>query len=273
LFYSTYRIFTKGESVFMAQEKIDPNAMLLDAKAKRAALDALIAGLEAAIASGALGPAIEGTAAASGISTGIPPLGKPMDLPAGAFLGKSLPEAIRLYLEAQRQRKTMKEIAVALREGGVVSTSDDFESVVQAALQRIKSAGHVLKFPDGWGLAEWYPASFRASSEKAASVPKKKSKPKTKAKKSAERVGRSGASKKPPVEPDEKLKNSQSPVEAHFSAHPGDELTVRQLADATGIPAKTIALVCGNLAGRQKLEKTGEGKFRLAKVQSMPKAS
>jgi len=55
----------------------------------------------------------------------------------------------------------------------------------------------VLKSTDGWGLAEWYPASFRASSEKAAAVPKKKAKPKAKAKKSAERIGRPGSSKKP----------------------------------------------------------------------------
>jgi hypothetical protein len=99
-----------------------------------------------------------------------------MDLPAGAFLGKSLPDAIKLYLEAMRQRKTAKEIATALREGGVVSTSDNFESVVQAALQRLKSMGHLLKFADGWGLPEWSPASFR-NAAKAATAAKPKKKP------------------------------------------------------------------------------------------------
>jgi hypothetical protein len=167
----------------MAQEYIDPMAMLADARAKRAALDALIVGLETAIASGALGPAVEGVIT-SGISPVPTQLGKPIDLPAGAFNGKSLLEAIKLYLEAARQRKTKKEIVAALREGGVVSTSDNFEGVVQASLQRLKSLGQLLKFGDGWGLAEWSPASFRSTGKnpskpvKAAKPARKKGKPK-----------------------------------------------------------------------------------------------
>ena len=162
----------------MAFEKFDYNAILADMKVKRSALDTSIAGLEAALASGALGQATEG----DGISvSSAAPLGQPMDLPSGAFLGKSMPDAIKLYLSAVRQRKTAKDIAIALKAGGMVSTSDDFESVVQASVQRLKSMGQLLKFADGWGLTEWSPPGFRPSADRSPK-PKKKAK-KKKAKK------------------------------------------------------------------------------------------
>jgi hypothetical protein len=69
-------------------------------------------------------------------TTGMKPTlgGPPVELPTGAFLGKSIGAAIKLYLGAIRRKQTTKEIAVALKEGGVESTSDNFESVVLASL-------------------------------------------------------------------------------------------------------------------------------------------
>ena len=170
----------------MAFEKFDYNAILADMKVKRSALDTSIAGLEAALASGALGQAAEGEGSTSGSSTvtGIP-LGQPMDLPSGAFLGKSMPDAIKLYLSAVRQRKTARDIATALKAGGMVSTSDDFESVVQASVQRLKSMGHLLKFADGWGLTEWSPPGFRPSADRIPKTKKKAKKKKAKTKATA----------------------------------------------------------------------------------------
>jgi hypothetical protein len=107
-------------------------------------------------------------------------VGQPMDLPSGAFLGKSMPDAIKLYLSAMRQRKNVKDIAAALQNGGMVSTSDNFESVVQASLQRLKSIGQLLKFADGWGLSEWSPPGFRASTVEKGAKPKRKAKKKSK---------------------------------------------------------------------------------------------
>ena len=154
----------------MTPEKLDYAAILNDMRAKRAALDASISALETTLnmfGQGSEGLAAGGAIAPSGVS------GTPMDLPTGAFLGKSIPDAILLYLAAMRQRKTVKDIAAGLKEGGIVSTSSKFEGVVQARLQAMKAAGKVLKFSDGWGLSEWYPAGFRPSTDKVTPQAKK----------------------------------------------------------------------------------------------------
>ncbi len=84
---------------------------------------------------------------------------------------------MELYLSAAQRKKTIKEIAAALKDGGVESTSDNFDNVVTGALFRLKTAGKVLRFKDGWGLPEWYPANIRAASPAGSSKrPKKKGK-------------------------------------------------------------------------------------------------
>jgi hypothetical protein len=148
----------------MASEKIDYESMIADLKAKRATLDAAIASLEAARALGTLGQAAEG-ADASRVATGVIPGGEnghPVELPHGAFHGKSLPAAIKLYLSAMKKKQSIKEIANALKEHGMESTSSNFEGVITGSLNRLKAMGEVLRFKEGWGLAEWYPESFRS---------------------------------------------------------------------------------------------------------------
>src|SRR5580698_4809299 len=82
------------------------------------------------------GAAVEGIELPS-VSLSNGDLGQPMDLPDGAFFGKSIPACVKLYMSAAKKKKTIKEIAAALREGGVESTSDNFESVVTGALNRL----------------------------------------------------------------------------------------------------------------------------------------
>lgn len=92
-------------------------SLLADMETKRSALDAAIASLKAAIASGALGKTSDisveqlsfGTTAASSRSA---------DIPSGAFLGKSMPDAIKAYLGLIRRKQTTREIADALIAGG-----------------------------------------------------------------------------------------------------------------------------------------------------------
>jgi hypothetical protein len=147
----------------MASEKFDYETMIADLKAKRATLDAAIASLEAARALGTLGQATEGAEVSKVVTGGIPGAenGHPVELPHGAFHGKSLP-AIKLYLSAVKKKQSLREIATALREHGMESTSDNFEGVVTGSLNRLKSMGEVLRFKEGWGLAEWYPEAFRS---------------------------------------------------------------------------------------------------------------
>jgi hypothetical protein len=254
----------------MTPEKIDYVAILNDMKAKRAVLDASIAALEAALVSGTLGQGAEGINSGAGNGGPNSP-GTPMDLPKGAFLGKNMTEAILLYLSAVRQRKTVREIATALLEGGIVSTSGKFTGVVQAKMQGLKGSGQVLKFADGWGLAEWYPAGFRSSAEKAAKATKKAKRRKT-GPNSANRKARAQPDPKPQPEAHTEKPGAQISIESHFDANPGAEFSTAELSKALGIKIGAANLVCAKLAHRGKLEKTQAGKYRSAKLHAMPKA-
>jgi len=162
----------------------DYAAILADMEAKKASLENAIAGLRAALATGALGVigVKVGDALAFKDSAGpaLPPasisVGQPISLPRGAFLGKTGADAIKLYLTAARRKQTNKEIAQALRDGGLESTGS-IDNLVTNSLFRLKQEGTVLRFDDGWGLAEWYPESFRTRvAEKSANNGKKKKK-------------------------------------------------------------------------------------------------
>lgn len=140
----------------MAEEKMDFTAQFINQiKAKVSALQAVLASVESAAAVGALG-SVEGADPASPIANGgrSDTFGVPMDLPQGAFLGKSVPACIELYLSAVRKKKTNKEIVDALRAGGVESNSK-LENTVNGALFRLKNEGKILRFDDGWGLSSW----------------------------------------------------------------------------------------------------------------------
>ncbi len=155
----------------MASEKPEGSSFIkafFEAKIAKwqAALDAFMAAQEAEGADlGALAPAVSVDA------------GYPIDLPKGAFHNKSVPVCVELYLSAGKVRRTNKEIAAALDKGGVVSYAKNFDAVINSALFDLKKAGKVLRFDDGWGMAEWYPAHIRASASNGApKAPKKKTK-------------------------------------------------------------------------------------------------
>ncbi len=256
----------------MTPEKIDYVAMLNDMRAKRAALDASIVALEAALASGTLGQAVEGLGVESATSGS---LGRPIDLPAGAFNGKSLPDAVKLYLEAMRQRKTKKEIVNALREGGVVSTSDNFESVVQAALQRMKGLGVLLKFADGWGLSEWYPAGFRSANKTPAKAAKRQTKGKRKAKSKPKASTERRAAEPKAEGPDVSAYGSQKPalrIETFLNSSPGNEFASDFIAREVAISnVKVAEMLLGKLVKKGLIEKTASGAYR-SRLREMPKA-
>ncbi len=89
------------------------------------------------------------------------PSGIPVELPVGAFRGMKIPDAIKLLLQAARRKQTAKEIAAGLREGGMETTAKNFETTVTGALHRLKSDGELLRFKDGWDLAEAHSAALR----------------------------------------------------------------------------------------------------------------
>jgi len=83
-------------------------ALLADMEAKKAALEAAISGVRAALASGALG--VPGDLVASAPMDSAAPNGISVSLPRGAFLGKKATDAITLYLGAARSKKTNKKL-------------------------------------------------------------------------------------------------------------------------------------------------------------------
>jgi hypothetical protein len=149
----------------MANENSNP--LFAYAEARIAAWQAVLASLKSALALDPSGQ-LEGIDLSSVSASQGGDNGQPIDLPEGAFLGKSVPACVKLYLSAAKRKKTIRDIATALREGGIESTSDNFENVVTGALFRLKNAGEVLRFKDGWGLPEWYPAHIRAAAPSGA---------------------------------------------------------------------------------------------------------
>ena len=79
-------------------------------------------------------------------------------------------------------KQTNKEIAAGLRQGGIVSTSSNFEATLATALGRMREDGKLLRFPDGWDLASSYPDSLRSRLDNKDAKPKAaKSKKRSKA--------------------------------------------------------------------------------------------
>ncbi len=144
----------------MTTEKIDYIQIIADLEAKRTALDNAIVSLKAVAASGALGlsdgiiPTMAMPFAASGASAG--------EVPDGAFHGKTIPAAIKLFLGLMHNKQTARQISDGLKKGGMESTSKWFDKIVYATLDRLRKAGEVVKIEGHWGLPEWYPALLRA---------------------------------------------------------------------------------------------------------------
>jgi hypothetical protein len=229
-------------------------------EAKIRALQGVLDSLKSAVAVGAFG-AGEGIELSAGPSLSNGDLGQPIDLPEGAFNGKSLPACVKLYLSAAKRKKTIKEIASALHEGGVESTSDNFENVVNGAVVRLRKAGEVLRFKDGFGLTEWYPPNMRAVS----AAPTKRSKGKKKGKNTkAKEQPASVTAKDRPQKVTEMAKPEDKPqprILAFFKTHPR-EVAASEIATALGLKIQTAHLILAKLAHQKRIEKLPSGHFR-----------
>jgi hypothetical protein len=192
---------------------------------------------------------------------------QPTELPRGAFLGKSIPGAVKLYLYAMKKKQTDREIAVALREGGVESTSDNFEKVVTGCLNRMKMSGEVLRFKDGWGLAEFYPAHLRSSLSQDGvakrKLPKKPPKKKTPQAGKSVRAG-TDAAKKPLAVPTSESKPTLDHRIGEFVRNHGMEWfnAADILVALPDLEPKSLPMVLGRLAKKHLWIKGPDGKYR-----------
>ena len=248
--------FQRGKSI-MANENLDVvGSFIAVVETKIKALQALLESLKSAAAVGALGAAegLDISSLATGVVTN-GDLGQPIDLPDGAFFGKSIPACVKLYMSAAKKKKTIKEIAAALREGGVESTSDNFESVVTGALNRLKAAGEVLRFKDGWGLSEWYPANMRGSAPAAGKRSRKKSK-------KARRLAEAARDAQLATVPAKSNANERT-IELLRSGKKGD-YGLTEIGGHLGMGTQGARLILGKLIKAGKVEKTAQGMYRIS---------
>jgi hypothetical protein len=247
------------------ESDIHPNdyaaKFLADMEAKYAALGNAIASVRAALNVGALG----GLGTMGDASAGIPVsggMGTPVALPRGAFNGKTAKEAILILLGAMQTRKTNKEIAQALKEGGLVS-SGNFEAYITSSLFRLKEEGTLLRFDDGWGLAEWSPPALRSRVEKTAASVKRKATKKTTRK-----------SRKPQPAKEPGTPGLQAQIETLLRSNPTHVFSVLEISkNLGGMVPGAISLSLGKMAVKGKAKKLPNGYQAPGdNVQQMPKA-
>jgi len=239
--------------------------MILNLQKMRAGIDAAIGNLtQVMTASGAIIPTDESLPAGFEV--------QPTELPRGAFLGKSLPAAVKLYLSAMKKKQTIREIATALREGGVESTSDNFEGVITGCLNRMKASGEILRFNDGWALAEFYPENLRNRLSQQI-TPKRKT-----TKKKGKKTMKNPETAKPIPDNMDRLTvvdGLEHRIGAYFRGRSGEWISIKEVADAhPDVKAPVVVLTLGRMAKKYGWEKSPEGKYRgtLKNVQEMPKA-
>lgn len=187
-----------------------------------------------------------------------------IELPIGALRGKSLPEAIRLYLAAGRRKQTNKEIAIGVRQAGLETTAGSFEANVAAALYRLKKAGIVLRFKDGWDLAEHYPDHIRNKLENggrqkgAAKKRPVRQRSKSRAEKSP--GGKAGEAKLP-----ESQSLDRRIMEFFKTIPPNVSYSPKDAAKAVGeVDSKAVGMAFARLVRFGKVTKDENGLYRAA---------
>lgn len=245
----------------MSPENIDFTAILANMEAKRGALDAAIASLRAAIVSGALLGAVSGDLIGAPVTTvGIT---QNAEIPNGAFLGKTVSQAIKLYLSIVLKKQTTRQIVEALKRGGVESKSDKFGNIVYNNLTRMeKVTGEIAKVNQEWGLAEWYHPGIRTPTGHAGQAGRKGPNVKQKS------VGSQVTTSK---RLDEGL---PSRIKKLLESKPDSSYGPAEIASALGVKPIAVNVRLKRMLERGQITKVGLGQYRAVKtsVVKMPAA-
>jgi hypothetical protein len=239
----------------MSTENTDFTIVLSNMEAKRAALDSAIVSLRAAIATGALGGA--SGAAAAGDQVGIPAHGIGIthnaEIPDGAFNGKTVSEAIKLYLSAVKKKQKTRQIVEALKRGGIESTSDNFGNIVYNALDRMRSiSGEIAKVDKEWGLSEWYHFGMRSG------TPLKRATKNARTKK--QKRPRSRENRTPSEE------GLPSRIENFLASTPESSYTPTEIATALSVKPISVNVRLKRMLDRSRIAKVGPGQYRASKT-------
>lgn len=136
----------------MAPENLDPEAMIQQLEARRAAFntatDAAVSALRRLLEFGSIGVGVgsNGSPSASAVSVG-----------PDEFYGLSVAEAAKKYLRNARRKMTNKEIADGLDALGYIHNSKDLPNNIGTALWRAEQSNDPDLFRHGryWLLTEW----------------------------------------------------------------------------------------------------------------------
>lgn len=254
----------------MAAEKPETDGFLAAIEAKLAALAALKESYLRAVSVGALGQL--GDADMSSLDQTAK--GGAFELPSQALVGKSIPAAVKLYLSSVKRKLSVRDIAAALKDGGVESTAASFENTVTSALHRLKANNEVLKFKDGWADPSVVPPSMRhrivgdddSVVRKRARAAKREKKPS--ARKTASKAKKTSRSARRPGEiKAEKAKGPglEQRVNTYLQTRGNEFTTVQELVNQLKVPAQVLNLTLGKMRKAEKIEKNQNGLVRLTK--------
>lgn len=234
------------------------NPLVAYAEARIAAWQAVLASLKSALTLDPGGLTAEGIDLSSASAAQGGDLGQPIDLPEGAFHGKSVPACIELYLSAVKKKKTNKEITAALQEGGVESNASTFSNTVTAALFKLKNDGTVLRFKDGWGLASWYPAHIRAVTP---AIPKR-------GKKKGKKNGRKNAALKTEAADAVPAKGKVNDrIIQLLQTKPEREYSLETIAEHLGMGVRGARLSLGKLLKTGRVKMSAPGMYAIGRPQ------
>jgi hypothetical protein len=233
---------------------VDWGAVLAELEAKRAALDHAIASIRGVIASGVLFGTAEDAmpSVADSVTVGL----HGGEVPVGAFLSKSIPEAAKLCLQITKRKMTTREITDALQKGGIETTAKtSFPAIVHSVLMRAArtGGGGIMKLDRShWGLAEWYPTSMRSA------VPSNHAKNKKR-----QKAGRKAKVAKAPFDAPKEPAAETIPQKIwEVLNKPGVELSAEEIADKVGTKSNVASMLLGSLIRQKSAEKSANGKYR-----------
>lgn len=188
--------------------------------------------------------------------------GGAIELPIGAFRGMKIPEAVKLFLQATRRKQTAREIAAGLREGGMETTAKNFETTVAGALHRMKIDGEVLRFKDGWDLAEAHSTALRNRLAKDTTKPPKGPKGKTRQRTTA-KAKRSASTAKPSAP---KGPTIDDRMLAFLSSRPLEWFTPKQVGEAVKEPnPRMVNMGFARLVRYGRVAKQADGRYAAVK--------
>jgi hypothetical protein len=136
----------------MSTPTIDYEAVIADLEAKKAHIESTIAALRVISGMAGLGigptPGSPSGGGGGSVINGTKPA-------ADAFLGKSIPEAAKIYLTSQRRKLSTQELMDAMEAGGLPGSK--YNTVYAILARRENKVGDIVNIKGDWALAEWYP--------------------------------------------------------------------------------------------------------------------